>query len=142
MAQRKMTPTQRRKMNELIATTAQTIFDLRHPALLVGHLPAAWAEIKAAPVPDRVRITLRVDADVAKFFRGLGRDYQRTMNDVLRSFMLARVTEVLPEPAEVEVKDDTDERTVLALEHEALLESELVRVRMGRLGVGPGSGAA
>jgi uncharacterized protein (DUF4415 family) len=36
------------------------------------------------------QITLRLDPDVLTFFKGMGRGYQRTMNNVLRSYMSHR----------------------------------------------------
>ena len=36
------------------------------------------------------QITLRIDPDVLKFFRKLGRGYQTTINAVLRKYMEAR----------------------------------------------------
>ena len=44
----------------------------------------------------------------AKFYRKLGREYQATMNRVLRAFMLPRLTEILSEPDRVDL-DTVDE---------------------------------
>jgi uncharacterized protein (DUF4415 family) len=57
-------------------------------------------ETPAGNFLDRVRelskenktpITLRVDADVARFFRAQGKGYQRLMNTVLRAYMEASI---------------------------------------------------
>ena len=54
-------------------------------------LPTAWGAVEAeVPVrPVKVRIIATYDADVARFFRGLGHGYQARMNAVLRAYMLA-----------------------------------------------------
>ena len=84
-------------------------------------------------MPDRVRITLQVDTDVAKFYRKLGRDYQATVNRVLRSSMMARLTEMLGPPERVEV-DEPDAICEAELETEVMLRDELERLRRRRLG--------
>lgn len=69
---------------------------------LHGHLaqsdliPKAWHEIahRRAP-PARVRVTLRVDADVLAFFRSMGTGHLGRMNDVLAAFVHARVAGVV-----------------------------------------------
>ena len=79
---------------QLLALNEETLAGLRFGR----YLPEAWNEVLETPVPGRTRITLRVDQDVAKFFRALGPGYQRTMNRVLRVFMLARLTEMVEGP--------------------------------------------
>lgn len=129
----KMTSRQGRMYQDLVTTISRTMMDLAQPMLLKGNLPKAWKDISATPQPAKVRITMRVDADVAKFYRALGRDYQRVMNDVLRTFMLSRLTEVLPEPNLVDVKDD-DPITQALIEQEVQLKALLESVRHERLG--------
>lgn len=60
-------------------------------------LPDDWVEIARRRKPEpQVRVTLAVDADVAAFFRGLGRGHQSRMNDVLRAFMIGVEAGYLP----------------------------------------------
>lgn len=59
-------------------------------------IPAEWnaiAQERAQPAKEKV--TLRVDADVARFFRAMGQGHLTRMNAVLRAFMLARLAEVV-----------------------------------------------
>ena len=44
--------------------------------------------------PPKTSLTLRLDADMAAWFRGQGRGYQARMNAVLRAYMLARKTKL------------------------------------------------
>ena len=79
---------------------SDVLHDLAHPDLIRGRLPQGWEEIDGRPVAEQVRITLRVDKDVARYFRGLGPGYQKRVNKVLRAYMLARMSElVVPEDA-------------------------------------------
>ena len=110
--------------------------DFRHPDFVKAILPREWADIPLDNVPDKVRITLRVDADVAKFFRKLGRGvYQERMNTVLRTFMLARLTEVLGTDEEFKLVE-TDELGQLYLSQEADLLGEVEKLRRKRVGIG------
>ena len=63
-------------------------------------IPHAWRDIETNhPVtPKKVRVTTALDADVAKFFRATGRGYQAKMNDVLRLYMLARLSKYIEAP--------------------------------------------
>ena len=50
--------------------------------------PAGWlAAGTFKPAPNKVPISLRVDADILDYFRSHGDGYQSRMNAVLRSFM-------------------------------------------------------
>jgi uncharacterized protein (DUF4415 family) len=71
--------------------------------------------VKAAPEPSRsvgwatdlvfdvrepkLAVSLRLDADVLRFFRGFGAGYQTRINEVLKAFMQARGgVDVVPHP--------------------------------------------
>lgn len=70
--------------------------DLRHGMAGSAFIPADWAAIaQADPEPAKVKVTLRVDADVARFFRTLGTGHLTRMNAVLRAFMHARLAGVV-----------------------------------------------
>jgi uncharacterized protein (DUF4415 family) len=43
-----------------------------------------------APLPPKQQVTLRLDADVISWFRGLGKGYQTHINALLREYMRAR----------------------------------------------------
>ncbi len=42
-----------------------------------------------APIPPKEQITLRLDADVLKWFRSRGKGYQTQINTLLRAYMEA-----------------------------------------------------
>ncbi len=58
--------------------------------------PEAWATLEEDIWCDepKVKITLRIDASVAKFYRAMGPGYQARMNRVLASFAQMRIGEV------------------------------------------------
>ena len=63
-------------------------------------VPPEWSRIEAeVPVrPPRTKVTIDLDEDVAKWFRRMGHGYQRRVNAVLRTYMLALISkEILSE---------------------------------------------
>ncbi|MFV0336270.1 MAG: BrnA antitoxin family protein [Tropicimonas sp.] len=71
-------------------------WDLHQRILTEGRVPDAWHEI-AAERTERAkeRVTIRLDGDVVKFFRDMGPGWQPRLNEVLRSFMHARLAGLL-----------------------------------------------
>ena len=71
-------------------------WDLHHKIEATGRIPVEWHEIaqRAEPQPTE-RVTLRLDRDVVKFFRSMGTGYGPRINDVLRSYMHARIAGVI-----------------------------------------------
>jgi uncharacterized protein (DUF4415 family) len=57
-----------------------------------GVVPAGEAG-SAVPPQGRSKLTLKLDAEVVKFFRAMGLGYQARMNHALRAWMLAMVDE-------------------------------------------------
>jgi uncharacterized protein (DUF4415 family) len=43
-----------------------------------------------SPAPSKEQVTLRLDADVLKWFRSQGKGYQTTINSLLRAYMETR----------------------------------------------------
>ena len=131
----KLTKVDRQRYAELIELVGAVTLDMRWPQLASSLLPAEWKDITATPVPEKTRITLRVDADVAKFYRKLGPGYQRVMNDVLRSFMLAKLVEIIglgEQPLEFAVAQNAEQLERFA--REAELVRELEELRKKRVG--------
>ena len=76
-----------------------------------GFIPDEWAEVaREAPQPPRERLSLRLDADVIRFFRLMGANYQGRINQVLRAFMLARLAKVVPGPEDIRYQPSRRER--------------------------------
>jgi uncharacterized protein (DUF4415 family) len=67
-------------------------------------IPPDWRRLEqAAPTrPRKTRITAAFDADVVRWYRGLGHGYQARMNAVLRAYMLAVISK------EIERRGDRD----------------------------------
>lgn len=137
-----MTPRQTKTRQEQYAAfvrkTNETLWAFRYAQLSATYLPQEWKDVSLTQVPDKTRITLRVDADVARFFRKLGKGYQETMNDVLRSFMLARLTEAFGEAEDPYMMLEPDKGQARELETEVMLRrqlEELVQRRMGWSGL-------
>jgi uncharacterized protein (DUF4415 family) len=57
-----------------------------HPAAEVRHIVRGIARRGLQPIPPKASISLRVDADVLKWFKAQGAGYQTRMNAVLRAF--------------------------------------------------------
>ncbi|MEM7641036.1 MAG: BrnA antitoxin family protein [Pseudomonadota bacterium] len=66
-------------------------WDMHSTITRAGRLPSEWREIWETRSAKKERVTLRVDADVVRFFKSMGDGYGPRMNAVLRSFMQARL---------------------------------------------------
>ncbi|MDB2407289.1 BrnA antitoxin family protein [Jannaschia sp.] len=68
-------------------------FDLEMVAELAkeGAVPDAWHDVWRGRGAKTEKVCFRVDADVARFFRGMGPGYGPRMAAVLRGFVLARM---------------------------------------------------
>jgi uncharacterized protein (DUF4415 family) len=73
------------------------VTDIRRRNRLRKGCPPGWRRVESDnPVrPRKVRITLRIDKDVASWFWQQGQGYQSRMNAVLRAYMLAKRAEVV-----------------------------------------------
>ena len=67
---------------------------LKQSRLKEALIPPDWHRIeREVPVrPRKAKLTAAFDADLVKWFRGMGHGYQARMNAVLRSFMLACIS--------------------------------------------------
>ena len=71
-------------------------WDLHHKIEATRRIPAEWHEIaQRAERQPTERVTLRLDRDVVKFFRSMGAGYGPRINEVLRSYMHARLAGVI-----------------------------------------------
>lgn len=91
------TATQTRTHYHHMATTLRDLeADLRWGMVDSARIPPEWHAIaQEVPVPRKVAVTLRLDEDVAKFFRAMGAGHLPRMNAVLRAFMHARLAGVV-----------------------------------------------
>ncbi len=77
-------------------------WDIRHPVFLRMKLPQDWHSIAESPSTRKRRITIRIDDDVVRFFKGLGPGYQAKVNRVLAAFMNARLAGLVDGPESID----------------------------------------
>lgn len=93
---RKQTPRQRAQMTYMMDVMRRLEWDLHNTIELTGRIPEAWHEIATAtPRAAKVKVTLALEADVLKFFKSMGEGYGPRINDVLKSYMHARLAGVI-----------------------------------------------
>ena len=103
----KRSKTQERRYAELMAESVTLQADMRAAHLKDLIIPADWHEISKEPPKGRGRrITLSLDEDVYKWYHGMGRGYQATVNRVLRAFMLGVISKELEGAFERDWKGD------------------------------------
>ncbi len=68
--------------------------DVRDARLREALIPSDWARLeKTAPMrPRRKKVTVALDEEVARWFKGLGQGYHGRINAVLRTYMLAIIS--------------------------------------------------
>jgi uncharacterized protein (DUF4415 family) len=87
----KPTKPQRDAFNEMVAIMSRFEWDMAHRATREARIPDEWREVWEGRTRRKRKLSFWIDEDVVKFFRSLGPGYGPRMNDVLRSFMLARL---------------------------------------------------
>ena len=101
--ERKRTKAQQRAYSELTNDLYWQERDLEVWKRQTRMIPYQWygLHIQAPCVPRKKQLTLRLDEDMVKWYRGLGRGYQARMNQVLRTYMLARLSMVIEETTDL-----------------------------------------
>lgn len=98
---------QRAAFHHLAGVMRELEADLRWGLRDSERIPRDWHRIAAEDqVPCKTKVTLRLDDDVLRFFRSMGRGHLTRINAVLRSFMLARLAGVVKGAAEVDYSHD------------------------------------
>ena len=93
---KKQTPRQRAQMSYMMDVMRRLEWDLHNSIEMTGRIPEEWHEIaQQRPRSGKEKVTLRLETDVVKFFRSMGPDYGPPINDVLRSYMHARLAGVI-----------------------------------------------
>ena len=85
------TKSARTHLNEMMAMMSRFEWDMAHRATREGRVPAEWRTVWEGRSARTEKVTVRVDADVVRFFRSMGAGYGPRMNTVLRAFMHARL---------------------------------------------------
>lgn len=93
---KKLTATQRKHYHYMADAMRRLEWDLHHHIEATSRVPEEWHEI-ARRVEDQPteRVTIRLDRDVLRFFRSMGAGYGPRINEVLRSYMHARLAGVI-----------------------------------------------
>jgi uncharacterized protein (DUF4415 family) len=93
---KKQTSRQRAQMTYMMDVMRRLEWDLHNTIELTGRIPEAWHEIATAtPRAAKVKVNLALEADVLKFFKSMGEGYGPRINDVLKSYMHARLAGVI-----------------------------------------------
>ncbi|MFO1201017.1 MAG: BrnA antitoxin family protein [Tabrizicola sp.] len=93
---KKQTPRQRAQMSYMMDVMRRLEWDLHNTIELTGRIPEEWHRIaQATPRQAKVKVNLALEADVVKFFKSMGEGYGPRINDVLRSYMHARLAGVI-----------------------------------------------
>jgi uncharacterized protein (DUF4415 family) len=93
---KKQTPRQRAQMSCMMDVMRRLEWDLHNSIEMTGRIPEAWHEIATAtPRTVTVKVNLRLEADVVKFFKSMGKGFGPRINDVLKSYMHARLAGVI-----------------------------------------------
>ncbi|MBA3909795.1 MAG: hypothetical protein C0524_07865 [Rhodobacter sp.] len=93
---KKQTPRQRANMTYMMDVMRRLEWDLHNTIELTGRIPEEWHEIaQATPRSAKMKVNLCLEADVVKFFKSMGEGYGPRINDVLRSYMHARLAGVI-----------------------------------------------
>ena len=66
-------------------------WDLHNAVFEARRIPKEWYEISTRRETTTKRVTIRLDEDVVKWFKSMGPGYQPRINDVLRTFMHAKL---------------------------------------------------
>ncbi len=91
-----MTPRQRSHYTYLADVMMRLDWDVHHTIHRGGRIPAEWEEIaRETPRRAKRKVTFEVEEDVLKFFRSMGKGHGPRMNEVLRSYMHARIAGVV-----------------------------------------------
>lgn len=96
-----MTKTQRIHWSYATDALRMIEYDLHSVAIKLRCMPREGDEIwqdKDRRDPKRVRATIRLDADVVKFFKAMGPGYQPRINRVLRAYMHYRLAAIVDGP--------------------------------------------
>ncbi|MBA3910854.1 MAG: hypothetical protein C0524_13505 [Rhodobacter sp.] len=93
---RNQTPRQRAQMSYMMDVMRRLEWDLHNSIEMTGRIPEEWHEIaQETPRAEKVKVNLRLEADVVKFFKSMGPDYGPRINDVLKTYMHARLAGVI-----------------------------------------------
>ena len=93
---KKQTPRQRAQFGYMVDVMQRLEWDLHNTIEMTSRIPDEWHEIAARrPIARAMKVNLRLEEDVVKFFKSMGEGYGPRINDVLKSYMHARLAGVI-----------------------------------------------
>lgn len=97
--ERKRTKTEKRHLAQLINELSLQDVHLSTKSKAESLVPEGWHYVdRTAPVqPKKTKITIRLDEDLAKWYRNMGHGYQGRINAVLRAYMHAAISKYVEE---------------------------------------------
>jgi uncharacterized protein (DUF4415 family) len=99
MGFRKMTRPQAENYHYMSDAMRRLEWDLHHTIEATSRIPPEWHEIaKDRPPRRKVRVTVALEEDVLRFFKSMGMGHGPRMNEVLRTYMHARLAGVIHGP--------------------------------------------
>lgn len=91
-----LTPKQTAQYTYMMDVMRRLEWDFHNTIEMTGRIPDAWHEIaRRTPRRAKVKVNLGLDEEVVKFFRSMGEGYGPRINDVLKSYMHARLAGVI-----------------------------------------------
>jgi uncharacterized protein (DUF4415 family) len=93
---KKMTARQRENYHYMADAMRRLEWDLHHHIEATARIPVEWHEIAQERHPKKkVRVTLCLEEDVLRFFKSMGTGHGPRINEVLRTWMHARLAGVI-----------------------------------------------
>lgn len=90
------TATQTRHYTYMMDVMRRLEWDLHNTIETTTRIPEEWHQIaRETPSAPGLKVNLRLDADVVKFFKSMGEGYGPRINNVLKSYMHARLAGVI-----------------------------------------------
>ena len=92
----RQTPKQRAHYTYMMDVMQRLEWDLHHTIEATGRIPPEWHDIaQARPTARKRQVNLGLEEDVVRFFKSMGPGYGGRINDVLKSYMHARLAGVI-----------------------------------------------
>jgi uncharacterized protein (DUF4415 family) len=93
---KRQTARQREHTTYMMDVMRRLEWDMHNTIELTGRIPEEWHQIaEATPRREKQKVNLCLEADVVRFFKSMGEGYGPRINDVLKSYMHARLAGVI-----------------------------------------------
>jgi uncharacterized protein (DUF4415 family) len=104
-----LTQTQRKHHYYMGDAMRRLEWDLHNHLFEARRIPSEWHDISTRRESPKSKICFSVDEDVVKWFKSMGPGYQPRMNDVLRTFMHAKLAGLIKGEETIEPFQDHEE---------------------------------